>query len=209
MSGFKYVRVLNFLGLLISQGSEFLGLHNIYIFSWIFRVLNFKNLYDLVLWIGFSCLKGAETLQRDSLHFTIQFAGVPGIHLINVEKLSWPWSHPAVLKPGHLDWKSCTLSTRSLLCKWVHRYGSGCNYRRVLNILGFWICMVSAYTSVAQGSEDTRIWLNNTSINFFDFGRRGWWICLNRPEYVLIIPQYVWICCENAEYAWICLYISE
>ena len=32
--------------------------------------------------------------------------------------------------------------------------------------------MVSAYTSVAQGSEDTRIWLNNTSINFSDFGSK-------------------------------------
>ena len=32
-------------------------------------------------------------------------------------------------------------------------YMSGYNYGRVLNILGFRVCQVSAYASVAQGSE--------------------------------------------------------
>ena len=32
-------------------------------------------------------------------------------------------------------------------------YASGCNYGRVLNIPGFRVCQVSAYASVAQGSE--------------------------------------------------------
>ena len=31
------------------------------------------------------------------------------------ERLSLPWSHPAVLKPGNLDWESSTLTTRPLL----------------------------------------------------------------------------------------------
>ena len=31
------------------------------------------------------------------------------------ERLSWPWSHPAVLNLGSLDWQSSTLTTRPLL----------------------------------------------------------------------------------------------
>ena len=45
-------------------------------------------------------------------------------------------------------------------CKKLHlkslrgsEYASGCNYRRVLNIPGFRVCQVSAYASLAQGSE--------------------------------------------------------
>ena len=36
-----------------------------------------------------------------------------------------------------------------------------CSYGRVLNIPGFWVCQVSAYTSVVQSSEYGWIWLNN------------------------------------------------
>ena len=35
------------------------------------------------------------------------------------------------------------------------KYASGCNYVRVLNIPGFRLCQISAYASVAQGSEYT------------------------------------------------------
>ena len=31
------------------------------------------------------------------------------------ERLGWPWSHPAVLNPGPLDWESSALTTRTLL----------------------------------------------------------------------------------------------
>ena len=41
-------------------------------------------------------------------------------------------------------------------------YDSGCNYERVLNIPGLQVCQVSAYASVAQGSEYDSILLNNT-----------------------------------------------
>ena len=40
-------------------------------------------------------------------------------------------------------------------------YTSGCNYVRILNILGFQVCQFSIYASVAQGSEYAQIWLNN------------------------------------------------
>ena len=41
------------------------------------------------------------------------------------------------------------------------KYASKCNYGRVLNILEFRVCHVSAYASVAQGSEYVWIRLNS------------------------------------------------
>ena len=35
-------------------------------------------------------------------------------------------------------------------------------------------------------------------------GYTGWWICLNKPEFYLIMPLYVLICLNIAGYAWIC-----
>ena len=37
----------------------------------------------------------------------------------------------------------------------------------------------------------------------------GCWICLNKPEYALIMSQYAWIYLNNAEYDWICQHIPE
>ena len=92
---------------------------------------------------------------------------------------------------------------------------------RVLNILDFRVCQVSAYASVAQGSEYTwltfhKVWTKpfgskyvraqNMIVNMFVKrlwifeGYTGCWICLNKPEYALIITQYAWICLNNAEY---------
>ena len=49
------------------------------------------------------------------------------------------------------------------------------------------------YVKVAQGEDYT-----------------GCWICLNKPEYLLIImSQDVWICLYNAEYDWKCQHIPE
>ena len=70
-------------------------------------------------------------------------------------------------------------------CK--YEYVLGCYYERVLNIPGFWICQVSAYASVTQASEYTRIWLNNSWIKCSNYDRimnmpgqsfTGFWICL-------------------------------
>ena len=99
-----------------------------------------------------------------------------------------------------------------------------------LNIPGFRVCQVSAYARVAQGSEYNWIWLNNhlwqdsvlnmpgqrfTGTSGFKYSRAqnvarlwickgytGCWICLNKPEYALIMPQYLWICFNNTEYDW-------
>ena len=40
-------------------------------------------------------------------------------------------------------------------------------------------------------------------------GFTGCWICLNKPEYALIMSQYAQICLNNAEYDWICHNILE
>ena len=55
------------------------------------------------------------------------------------------------------------LNIRKLCFVWQgSEYLLGCNYRRVLNITRFRVCQVSAYASVAQGSEYAWKWLNNT-----------------------------------------------
>ena len=45
-------------------------------------------------------------------------------------------------------------------------YISGYNYGRILDIPGFLARPVSAYSSVAQGSEYAWIWLNNAMVGF-------------------------------------------
>ena len=125
------------------------------------------------------------------------------------------------------EYVSCFKHVRVLNIRkfWLIWQGSehalGCNNGRVLNILDFRVCQVSAYASVAQGSEYTwstfhKVWTKpfgskyvraqNMIVNMFVKrlwifeGYTGCWICLNKPEYALIITQYAWICLNNAEY---------
>ena len=67
--------------------------------------------------MGFNSLKATEPLQSDSLLllFTTQFPGFPGTHLIDLGRLSQPWSHQVVLNLGPLNWESSALTTRSLI----------------------------------------------------------------------------------------------
>ena len=69
----------------------------------------------------------------------------------------------------------------------IFKYGLGYNYGRILNILGFRICQVSAYACITQCSEYAWIWLNNAWINISGYGRvlnmsgqsfTGLWTCL-------------------------------
>ena len=77
-------------------------------------------------------------------------------------------------------------------------YASGCNCGRVLNIPGFRVSQLSAYGSVAQGSECDYAWSTFHRV-------------LNKPA-VLSMPGlsicqirgYVRVT-KDAEYAWICL----
>ena len=82
------------------------------------------------------------------------------------------------------------------------------------------VCQVSACGRVAQGSEYAWIWLNNalwqgSKYTCSTFHRvlnkpkytmsqnmaslwicqhyTGWWICLNKPDYPLVMSQYAWI----------------
>ena len=92
------------------------------------------------------------------------------------------------------------------------------------------------YASVAQGSEYAWIQLNNALWQGPEYawspfhrilnkplilnmtrlriqqgfeGYTGWWICLNKPEYPLMMSQYARICLNNAKYDWICWHIPE
>ena len=59
---------------------------------------NTKKRYDPFLWIGFSCFKVSEPPQGDSLFFTIQFPGVSGVQLIDLNKKK-DW-----VDPGATQW---------------------------------------------------------------------------------------------------------
>ena len=67
-----------------------------------------------------------------------------------------------------------------------------------------WLWQVFEY---AFSSKYARAW--NKSRLWICEGCKGCLIYLNKPEYALIMPQYAWICFNDAEYAWICLHIPE
>ena len=71
---------------------------------------------------------------------------------------------------------------------------------------GFWICLVS-FTGFwyASGSKYARA--QNMARLWICEGYTGWWIYLNKPEYALIMPQYAWICLNNAEF--VCIYLNK
>ena len=76
-----------------------------------------KKLYGPFLWMGFSCLKARATSRRQ---FTF-YHSVPRRPWCSFyrpredERLRRPWSHPADLNTGTLDWESRALTTRPLL----------------------------------------------------------------------------------------------
>ena len=73
-----------------------------------------ENLYGPFLWMGLNCLKATEPLRKDSLLFPTQSPEVPGTHSVDLRRMKGcglPWSHPAVLNLGLLDWESSTLTT--------------------------------------------------------------------------------------------------
>ena len=64
--------------------------------------------------MGFNGLKTTEPLRGNSLLFKTQSPGVPGTHLIDLGIMNGcglPWSYPAVLNPGLLDWGTSILTT--------------------------------------------------------------------------------------------------
>ena len=118
------------------------------------------------------------------------------------------------------------------------KYALRFSYGKVLNIPGFRVCQVSAYASVAQGSEYSWIWLNNALWQSSEYawstfhrvlskppvlympGLRIWQGCCEyarvtqsakyawKPGYALM-GQYAWLRLNNDEYAWICQHITE
>ena len=51
------------------------------------RYLEKKELYGPFLWMGFNCLKAAESPRVDCLLFTTKFPGIPGTYLINPRRM--------------------------------------------------------------------------------------------------------------------------
>ena len=82
---------------------------------------------------------------------------------------------------------------------WLNGTWINCsNYGRVLNIpgpsfMGFKYALGSKY---ARDWNMARFWKCKS--------RKEFSLCLNKPEYAIIMPQYPWSCLNNAEYAWIC-----
>ena len=73
---------------------------------------------------------------------------------------------------------------------------------------GFWIYLVNfsqgfkyASGKYSRAQNMTRLWICQ--------GYTGKRICLNKPEYALIMSENAWICLNNAEYDWICWDIPE
>ena len=110
----------------------------------------------------------------------------------------------------------------------------GYNYGKVLIIPWFWVCQVSAYASVAQGSEYAWIWLNNARWQGSEYAWSMFHSVLTKPPvltmpglriwqgyeygrvtqgaeyaYALIMFQYAWLYLKNAEYEWIYWHIPE
>ena len=70
------------------------------------------------------------------------------------------------------------------------------DYGRVMNMTGFIGCWTSSASKYARAPNMTRLW--------FCEGYSGLWICLDKPEYALVMSQYAWIWLNSAKYAWIC-----
>ena len=75
-------------------------------------------------------------------------------------------------------------------------YMLGYNYGRVLNILGFPVCQVSAYARVAQGSEYAWIWLNNALWQSSGYVWSTSHRALNKPPVLNMPGLRIWQDCE-------------
>ena len=88
-------------------------------------------------------------------------------------------------------------------------YGQIIPERTVLTMAELWTCLVkvsqefwiSSGSKYARTRKMARLWIREAYTMC--------WICLNRCEYALIIPQHAWACLNKAEYAWICINIPE
>ena len=80
-------------------------------------VVKKNKLYGPFLWMGFNCLNARATSRRQFIFYH----KVPRNFWYSFyqpqkdERLSWPWSHPLVLKTRPLNWECSVLTTRPLL----------------------------------------------------------------------------------------------
>ena len=80
-------------------------------------------------------------------------------------------------------------------------------YRRtvltILTMAGFWVCLFKVSQGCEYASDSKYARARNVPRLWIGHGHKECWICLNKPEYTLAMPQCAWICLNNAEYAWI------
>ena len=74
---------------------------------------------------------------------------------------------------------------------------------------GLWTCLVKISQGFDHASDSKQAKTRNMARFSISEGYTGWWVCLNKPEYVLKITQYVWIRVNNTKYALMCLNIPE
>ena len=72
-----------------------------------------------------------------------------------------------------------------------------------------WICLVNMSQGFKQASSSKYARAQNMARLWICEGYTGNWICLNRPEYAVVMSQYAWICPNNAEYDWVCRHIRQ
>ena len=120
------------------------------------------------------------------------------------------------------------------VCVWIQLW-NGSEYSRISNMSSFcickrytrfWICVNNAWINFSdygsvlnmRGQSFTGFWICFPIINIrarnmarlsICKGYTGCWIRLFKPGCALKIPQYPWICLNNAQYPWICLNIPE
>ena len=70
---------------------------------------------------------------------------------------------------------------------------------------GFWICLLNVSQNFEYACDSKYARLRNMEKLWICKGHTVCWICLKKPGYSLIVPQYALICLNNVEYAWIYL----
>ena len=66
-----------------------------------------------------------------------------------------------------------------------------------------WICLIKVSQGLEYASRTKYARSRNMARLLIYKGYKWYWICPNKCKYDLPMPQYVWVCLNNAEYSWI------
>ena len=76
-------------------------------------------------------------------------------------------------------------------------------------MVGFWICVVKVSQDFENGSGSKHARIRNMASLWICESYTGFWICLDKCKYSLVVPQSVLMRINNADYAWICVNIMD